>query len=105
MTQLFMLDVPENTPIVAVADQDPAITVDRVGPYFRIVADGGPTAEPTTEPLGPGHTSRAGEIVIDRRAAGCRHAVWYSAVAGLQGARIVQHDKNALRLVSRQDTR
>jgi len=30
---------PENTPIVAVADQDPAITVDRVGPYFRIASD------------------------------------------------------------------
>jgi hypothetical protein len=105
VTAVFVLDVPENQGLVDVAERDPMLVVDKVGPYFRIVADGGPTAEPTTEPLGPGHTSRAGEIVIDRRAAGCRHAVWYSAVAGLQGARIVQHDKNALRLVSRQDTR
>jgi hypothetical protein len=56
--------------------------VEKVGPYFRIAAD-------------------AGEIVIDRRATGCRHAVWYSAIAGLQDARVVQHDKNALRLVRR----
>ena len=78
MTQLFMLDVPENTPIVAVADQDPAITVDRVGPYFRITSDT--------------------LIVIDRRATGCRHAVWYSSVAGLMRSRITQWDKNAMRI-------
>jgi len=80
MTQLFMLDVPENTPIVAVADQDPAITVDRVGPYFRIASDT--------------------PIVIDRRATGCRHAVWYSSVAGLLRSRITQWDKDAMRIES-----
>jgi hypothetical protein len=78
MTQLFMLDVPENTPIVAVADQDPAVTIDRVGPYYRIVADSA--------------------IVIDRGATGCRHAVWYSSVAGLIGSRITQWDKDAMRI-------
>jgi hypothetical protein len=78
VTALFVLDVPENVGLVAVAEQDASLQVDKVGPYFRIEGDG--------------------EIVIDRRATGCRHAVWYSAIAGLQDARIAQHDKDALRL-------
>jgi hypothetical protein len=78
MTQLFMLDVPENTPIVAVADRDPAVSVDRVGPYFRLASDT--------------------PIVIDRRATGCRHAVWYSSVAGLVRSRITQLDKDVMRI-------
>jgi hypothetical protein len=82
VTALFVLDVPENEGVVRVAEQDPLLQVDKVGPYHRIAGT-------------------ADEIVIDRRATGCRHAVWYSAVAGLQDARIVQHDKDALRLVSR----
>jgi hypothetical protein len=78
VTTLFVLDVPENVPVATVARTDPAVTVSRIGPYFEIVADG--------------------TIVIDRRATGCRHAVWYSSVAGLAGARITQHDKDALRV-------
>lgn len=78
MTTLFVLDVPENVPVADVAARDPAVTVDRVGPYFQITA--------------------AGPIVIDRRATGCRHAVWYSSIAGLRAARITQHDKDALRV-------
>ena len=78
MTQLLMLDVPENIAIVAVASHDPHVTVDRIGPYFRIAADT--------------------PIVIDRRATGCRHAVWYSSVAGLVRSRITQWDKDAMRI-------
>ncbi|CAM2930986.1 hypothetical protein [Skermania piniformis] len=78
MTQLFILDVPENTPVVTVAGQAPEVTVDRIGPYFRITADT--------------------PIVIDRRATGCRHAVWYSSIAGLVRSRITQWDKDALRI-------
>ncbi|QJY44505.1 hypothetical protein [Pseudonocardia broussonetiae] len=78
MTTLYVLDVPENVGVPAVADADPAVTVDRVGPYFAITAEG--------------------TITIDRRATGCRHAVWYSCVAGLTAATVVQHDKDALRL-------
>ena len=37
--------------------------------------------------------------MIDRRATGCRHAVWYSAVGGIaRDSRITQHDKDALRV-------
>jgi hypothetical protein len=78
MTALYVLDVPENVPLATVARADPAVTVSKIGPYFEIVADG--------------------VISIDRRATGCRHAVWYSSVAGLRGARITQHDKDALRV-------
>ncbi|MBN9098688.1 MULTISPECIES: hypothetical protein [unclassified Pseudonocardia] len=79
MTTLYVLDVPENTPLAKVAADDPDVTVGRIGPYFEIVAEG--------------------PIVIDRRATGCRHAVWYSSVAGVsRGSRIAQHDKDALRV-------
>ena len=79
MTTLYVLDVPENSGVAKAAAQDPAVSVGRVGPYFEITA--------------------SGPITIDRRATGCRHAVWYSAVAGVpRDSRITQHDKNALRL-------
>ncbi|MFE5707683.1 hypothetical protein [Rhodococcus koreensis] len=81
MSRLYVLGVPENDGVIDVATQDPAIRVDTVGPYFRITADQ--------------------DIVIDRRATGCRHAVWYSSVAGLENSRIAQHDKDALRVVQR----
>jgi hypothetical protein len=78
MTTIYVLDVPENTPLPKVAAQDPTVTVDRVGPYFEIVAEG--------------------PLEIDRRATSCRHAVWYSIVAGVSRGTIVQHDKDALRV-------
>lgn len=63
------------------AGADPGNEIEKVGPYFRI-----------TQP---------DEIAIDRRATGCRHAVWYSALAGLEHSRVAQHDKDALRVVDR----
>jgi hypothetical protein len=77
VTTLYVLDVPENLGVPKVAGEDPDVTVGMVGPYHLITADG--------------------PIVIDRRATGCRHAVWYSCIAGLDG-RVVQHDKDALRI-------
>ncbi|OXR42061.1 hypothetical protein [Nocardia cerradoensis] len=77
--KLYLLDVPENSGIVTVAAEDPALTVGRVGPYFEIRTD-------------------EAVIVIDRRATDCRIAVWYSAIAGLTDCVVTQHDKNALRL-------
>ncbi len=79
--RLFMLDVPENVPIAAVARDLPDVKVGRLGPYFVI-------------------ESRA-PISIDRRSTGVRHAVWYSCVAGLAGWRIAQWDKDALRVEDR----
>lgn len=81
MSTFFVLDVPENTSLPEIAARDNAVTVDKVGPYFRI-------SGPDT-------------IVVDRRATSCRHAVWYSSIAGLQESRITQHDKDALRVEPR----
>lgn len=79
--RIYVLEVPENEGFVKVAAEDPIVTVDKVGPYFRITA--------------------VVDLVIDRRATGCRHAVWYSAVAGLENSIIVQQDKDALRVSAR----
>ena len=76
---VYLLDVPENSGILDVARRDPALAIQPVGPYFRIGA-------------------ARGSIVIDRRATGCRHAVWYSAIAGIAGGRVVQLDKDAMRV-------
>ncbi len=78
MTTVYVLDVPENVSVPKVAAEDPNVVVGRTGPYFEITSDD--------------------TIVIDRRATDCRHAVWYSCVAGVAGGRITQHDKNALRV-------
>ncbi|MEV4145749.1 hypothetical protein AB0J40_18905 [Amycolatopsis sp. NPDC049691] len=79
MTAFYVLDVPENTAVAKIAGADPAVTVDRIGPYFAITAPGA--------------------IVVDRRATGCRHAVWYSCVGGVaRDSRITRHDKDALRV-------
>jgi hypothetical protein len=78
VTVLYVLDVPENTGMAKIAAQDPTVSVDRLGPYFEIAADG--------------------PILIDRRATGCRRAVWYSAIAGISDGRITQHDKDQLRV-------
>lgn len=77
-TALFVLDVPEFAPLARVAAEDPEVTVRRVGPFLEIAKDGA--------------------IVIDRRATGCRHACWYSAVAGVRGGKVTQFDKDALRV-------
>lgn len=78
MAAVFFLDVPENRPVVAVAERDPFVRVGRRGHYFEVRAER--------------------PIEIDRRSTGCRHAVWYSCVAGLDGFRIVGWDKDSLRL-------
>lgn len=41
-----------------------------------------------------------GELTVPRAATGMRHAVWYSSVAGVAGARVVQFDKEGLKLVA-----
>jgi hypothetical protein len=76
-SRLFVLDVPENTGVVGVARDLPGVKVGKAGPYFVIESEA--------------------PISIDRRATGMRHAVWYSYVAGLDGWRIAQWDKDALR--------
>ena len=80
-SRLFVLDVPENTSIVDVARAHDGVTLERVGPYFVLSAEG--------------------SVAVDRRSTGSRHAVWYSWIGGLEGWRIEQWDQDALRLVPR----
>jgi hypothetical protein len=80
-SRLFILDVPENVSLVGVARDLPGVKVTVIGPYFAIESDV--------------------PVSIDRRATGMRHAVWYSCVAGLDGWRIAQWDKDALRTEER----
>lgn len=81
MTSVFILDVPENSGPVELARNDPGLSVDMVGPYFQIWS--------------------VGDIRLDRQASGCRHAVWYSVLAGISGGEVVQHDAEALRVEQR----
>ncbi|MTD52930.1 hypothetical protein [Amycolatopsis pithecellobii] len=81
MPSLFVLATPENRPVVEVAERDADVSVHRSGPYFVLASAEG--------------------FSIDRRATGCRHAVWYSCVAGLSGFRIEGWDKDSLRLAVR----
>lgn len=77
MIALYFLDVPENHGAIAVAEQLDEAKIGRIGPYFEVSADT--------------------PIVIDRRATGMRHAVWYSCIAGTAGCAITQWNKDALR--------
>jgi hypothetical protein len=59
MTTLYFLDAAEFTDVSAVAAAQPGARVERLPGYVTITSDG--------------------PLVIDRRAAGVRHAIWYSA--------------------------
>ena len=80
MASLFVIDVPEYEPIWKCAASDGELEVHRAGPWVEL--------------------RFSGEIRIDRKATGVRHAVWYSGVAALSKARVVQFDKHALRVVA-----
>lgn len=97
---MFVLDVPENEGMIRIAEQDSLLQVSKTGPYYLVSMPDDAVDEHTD--VAAGQTSTAGQIVIDRRATGMRHAVWYSAIAGLAGVRVAQHDKDALRLVRRE---
>ncbi len=81
MITLYLLDVPENADFVRLAEKADTVTVRTVGPYFALESDV--------------------PIVVDRRATGMRHAVWYSCIAGTDGCSITQWDKDALRAEAR----
>ncbi|MDF2467735.1 MULTISPECIES: hypothetical protein [Rhodococcus erythropolis group] len=84
MRALLLLDVPENAAVVETALSSKNVQIDRFGPYIALTSDADHPA-----------------ITIDRRATGCRHAVWYSCVAGLLNSRISKWDSNELVVVPR----
>jgi hypothetical protein len=79
MTAIFVLDVEEFRPLIEAAGLRQSVKRRRFGPYVELSSDG--------------------PIEIDRRESGVRHAVWYSALAGVRAGRVVQFDKEALKVV------
>lgn len=79
MTTLYILDVADFRPVIDTAAAIAGVTRRQAGDYAELVADG--------------------EIVIDRRSTGVNHATWYSVVAGVGDGQVVQHDKDALRVL------
>ncbi|KKC06913.1 hypothetical protein [Mycobacterium nebraskense] len=80
MSSVFFADIPETEPIWNRAVADSEVEVRHVGPYVELRFRDG--------------------ITIDRRSTGTRHAVWYSCLGALENARVVQFDKDALRIVA-----
>jgi hypothetical protein len=78
MTTLYFLDVAEFTDVSTVASAQPNTRTERLPGYIAVTADG--------------------PLVIDRRTTGVRHSVWYSALAAVAGGRVVQYDKDALKV-------
>jgi hypothetical protein len=79
VTRLYLLDIEDFRPIIEVAAGLAGVSRRQTGDYAELASEG--------------------EIVIDRRATGVNHATWYSAVAGVADGRVVQQDKDALRVV------
>ena len=75
---VYFLDAAEFAGVASVASQAQGAEVTRVPGYIAVTS--------------------AGPLVIDRRATGVRHAVWYSCVAAVEGGNVVQFDKDALRV-------
>lgn len=77
MIELYVLDVPEFRAFidegVKVADE-----VHSIGHYVQLRA--------------------SGTLVIDRRRAGVRQAIWYSGIGALRHGKVVQFDADALRI-------
>ncbi len=81
MSSVFFADIPETEPIWKRAVGDSGqVETRHVGTYVELRFPDG--------------------ITIDRRSTGTRHAVWYSCLGALDHARVVQFDKDALRIVA-----
>src|SRR5688572_22107854 len=79
VTTIFVFDMDEFRPMIDAAGRRQEVSVRRVGSYVELTA--------------------SGPIEIDRRESGVRHAVWYSALAGVVDGRVEQFDKERLLVV------
>lgn len=80
MASLFVQDVPEFVPFREQLAACEDVEIRKHPAHYEYVFDG--------------------ELTVDRKATGLRHALWYSCIAGIAGAHIAQHDKTQLRLVA-----
>ena len=79
MPTIYVLDVPEFRSIVDGARSNGFEVCGPTRGYYRI--------------------TRAGELVMSRKALGLKPAVWYGALTGGLDGRIVQFDRDTLRVV------
>ncbi len=84
MASVFFADIPETEPIWKCAVGEGDLEIRHVGPYIEL--------------------RFSDQLTIDRRTTGARHAVWYSCIGALDHARVVQFDKDALRIVASSNT-
>ncbi len=84
MPSVFFPDIPETEPIWKAAVGDSELDTRQLGFYVELRFPDG--------------------ITIDRVSTGARHAVWYSCLGALDHAKVVQFDKNALRIVAASDS-
>jgi len=75
---IYLLDVPEFAALVAALRETPGILIDRHADYFV--------------------ARSANEIVVERRATGVGHAVWFGALTGGIRGRIVTFSDDELRV-------
>jgi catechol 2,3-dioxygenase-like lactoylglutathione lyase family enzyme len=75
---VFFLDVADFADVAATAGAVEGTRTERVDGYIAVTTDG--------------------PLVVDRRATGVRHAVWYSSVAAVDGGQVAQFDKDQLRV-------
>lgn len=75
---VYFQDVPENVGIIRELARTSGVVLSRCGGYYAASSPDG--------------------IELNRQAADCRLAVWYSAIAGLRDAEISRYDDDVLRL-------
>ena len=75
---IYVLDVPEFSALVTTLRDTPGISIEKHGDYFV--------------------ARSAGEIVVQRRATGVGHAVWFGALTGGIRGRIVTFSGDELRV-------
>ncbi len=86
MPSVYVLAVPEFNGLVTSARANPAIQVTDTGAgYFLIQAQD--------------------ELTFDRRQAGFKPAIWYGAFTGGIDGKIVQFDRDTVRIVNADDGR
>jgi hypothetical protein len=78
MASLFVVQESDFLPLAECATSPDGVTLNRRKHFVEVKFDK--------------------ELTVDRKVT--RHAVWYSSVAGVAGAKVVQFDKDGLKLVA-----
>lgn len=85
MASLFVLDVPEFSPLIAAARADGRVDVRARGPYAEL--------------------SSAGALVLARAPTGLGRAVWFGALTGGYDGHVARFDEDELQIVDQEERR